>query len=67
MPFSKDVEYIAYHPLDHRPGFKFAMQRRDGRFYLYVAHLWEASVSILDVTDPRRPELKNRIEGPGNT
>jgi hypothetical protein len=67
MPFAKNVSYVAHHPLDDRPGFKFAMQERHGRFYLYVAHLWEASVSILDVTDPRRPDLKHRIEGAGNT
>lgn len=67
MPFGHNVEAIAYHSLDDRPGFKFAMQESGGRLYLYVAHLWEATISILDVTDPRRPELKNRIEGPANT
>ena len=51
--------------LDDRPGFKFAMQESGGRLYLYCAHLWEASISILDVTDPRNPVLKHRIEGPG--
>jgi hypothetical protein len=67
LPFSKNIDFVAYHPLDDRPGFKFAMQESGGRLYLYCAHLWEASVSILDVTDPRNPVLKHRIEGPGNT
>jgi hypothetical protein len=67
VPFASNFEAIGYHDLDNRPGFKFAMQERAGRFYLYTAHLWEAAVSILDVTDPRRPKLLKRIEGPGNT
>lgn len=67
MPFARNVKSIGYHDLEDRPGFKFAMQERNGRFYLYTAHLWEASVSILDVTDPAHPRLLRRIEGPANT
>src|SRR3954469_21727174 len=26
VPFSKNIDFVAYHPLDDRPGFKFAMQ-----------------------------------------
>jgi hypothetical protein len=44
-----------------------AMQVVDGRWYMYLGHLWHRGWSILDVTDPGRPELKNFIEGPENT
>lgn len=67
MPFSHNIEAVAYHPLGDRPGFKFAMQESSGRLYLYVAHLWEALISVLDVTDPTTPTLLKQIEGPANT
>ncbi len=67
MPFSSNIEAIAYHPLGDRPGFKFAMQEHNRRLYLYVAHLWEALISVVDVTDPTKPEMLTQIEGPGNT
>jgi hypothetical protein len=67
MPFSHNVERIGYHPLDDRPAFKFAMQETDGRFFLFIAHLWEALISIVDVTDPAKPEVVWTYEGPGNT
>ena len=63
----KNTELVAYHDLDKKPGFKMAMQVVDGRWYMYLGHLWHRGWSILDVTDPGRPELKNFIEGPENT
>jgi len=67
MAFARNIEQVGYHPLDDKPGFKLAMQEVGGRFFLYVAHLWEARISVLDVTDPARPELLYVWEGPGNT
>lgn len=67
MPFSTNFRAVGYHDLDARPAFKFAMQERHGRFFLYIAHLWEATISILDVTDASKPVLMHRIEGPANT
>jgi hypothetical protein len=64
---SGPIEPIGYHDLKDRPGFKLALHSANGRTYLYVAHLWHPGWSILDVTDPRRPELVNHIEGPANT
>jgi hypothetical protein len=67
MVFQHNIRSVGYHDLDDRPAFKFAMQECNGRLYLYVAHLWEACISVLDVTDPTRPVLKHRVDGPPNT
>lgn len=62
-----NVEVIAYHDLDKRPGFKITILERDGRWYLYTGCMWHRGWSILDVTDPARPELANFVPGPANT
>lgn len=63
----QNVELIAYHDLEGRSGFKLAIQELNGRFFLYVAALWQSGWSILDVTDPEKPELLRWLEGPANT
>ncbi|MBV9119308.1 MAG: hypothetical protein JOZ39_01265 [Chloroflexi bacterium] len=67
MPHSRNVSLVGYHDLGDRPGFKLALQEVAGRWYLYVAHLWCSGWSILDVTNPRAPELLRFIEGPPNS
>jgi hypothetical protein len=62
-----NVEIIAYHDLDRRPGFKLTLLERAGRWYLYTGCFWHRGWNILDVTDPRRPELLNFLPGPDNT
>lgn len=64
---AQNVEVIAYHDLDRRPGFKLTMLERDGRWYLYTGCFWHRGWNILDVTDPARPEMVNFLEGPANT
>ncbi len=64
---ARNVEVVGYSDLDGRPGFKMAIQRAGGRWYLYVAHLWHSGWSILDVTEPAAPRLARFIEGPANT
>ena len=49
------------------PAFKLAMQEVNGRWYLYVAHLWHRGWSVLDVTDPDAPQYCSFIPGPENT
>jgi hypothetical protein len=61
------VEFVGYHDLDGRPGFKLAIQRHGDRWYLYLGHLWHRGWSVLDVTDPRSPRLCRFVEGPANT
>ena len=62
-----NVEVIAYHDLDRRPGFKMTILERDGRWLLYTGCFWHRGWNIVDVTDPTRPELVNFIPGPANT
>ena len=63
----RGVEFVGYHDLAGRPGFKMAMQRHGDRWYLYLGHLWHRGWSILDVTDPRSPRLCRFLEGPADT
>jgi hypothetical protein len=65
--FAQNIEPIGYHDLDGKPAFKLAMQEVNGRWYLYLAHLWHRGWSILDVSDPSSPELITYIPGPENT
>jgi len=49
---------IGYSDLDGRGGaFKMAIKEVDGRWYLYMGHLWHRGWSIVDVTDPTAPKL----------
>ena len=67
-PTTFNTHAIGYSDLDGRGGgFKMAIQEVGGRWYLYMGHLWHRGWSILDVTDPKRPEVVNFIEGPSNT
>ena len=65
--FGHNIEPIGYHDLNGRPAFKLALQEVNGRWYLYLAHLWHRGWSILDVTDPTAPEFVAYIPGPENT
>lgn len=65
--FAQNIEPLGYHDLDGKPAFKLAMQEVNGRWYLYLAHLWHRGWSILDVTEPTAPELVTHIPGPENT
>jgi hypothetical protein len=63
-----NVRTVGYSDLDGRGGgFKMAVQEVDGRWLLYLGHLWHRGWTILDVTRPSRPEVLNFIEGPENT
>ncbi|WP_198399817.1 hypothetical protein [Bradyrhizobium yuanmingense] len=64
---SHNVEVIAYHDLDRRPGFKMTILERDGRWYLYTGCFWHRGWNVLDVTNPARPEMVNFLRGPDNT
>ncbi|MBF8184790.1 hypothetical protein ITP53_03330 [Nonomuraea sp. K274] len=64
---SEGIDLVGYHDLDGNPAFKIAMQRANGRHYLYLSHFWRSAWSIVDVTDPGRPVLVRTIDGPPNT
>lgn len=63
----KNVTPVGYHDLRQRPGFKMGIWETEGRWYLYIGHLFHSGWSVLDVTDPRNPTLENFIEGPSDT
>ena len=62
---AKNVDLVAYHDLNGRPGFQMAIQCVSDRWYLYVAH-WNAhGFSILDVTEPTSPKYVKFVPEPG--
>ncbi len=65
--FAHNIELVGYHDLNRKPAFKLAMQEKNGRWYLYAAHLWHSGWSVLDVTDPAAPEYAAFVAGPENT
>jgi hypothetical protein len=65
--FAHNMELVGYHDLNKKPAFKLAMQEKNGRWYLHLAHLWHAGWSVLDVTDPSAPAYAAFVPGPENT
>jgi hypothetical protein len=65
--FARNTEVLGYHDLNGKPAFKLAMQEINGRWFLYLAHLWHQGWSIVDVTDPTAPEFAAFVPGPENT
>jgi len=61
------VSVVGYSDLDGRPGFKLAIKEVNGRWYLYMGHLWHRGWTIVDVTDPARPTVAKFVPGPDNT
>jgi hypothetical protein len=61
--YARNVEAVGYSDLDHRPAFKMAIREVRGRWYLYTGHFWNSGWSVVDVTDPRRPQVANFIPG----
>jgi hypothetical protein len=62
------MEPVGYSGVDNRKGaFKMALKKVNGRWYMYMGHLWHYGWSILDVTDPRDPKFVKFIPGADNT
>src|SRR5215210_3447629 len=61
------VDLVGYAAVDGRPAFKLALQVVDDRWFLYCGHLWHSGWSIVDVTDPQRPDFVRFLPGPSNT
>lgn len=64
---ARNVEAVGYSDLEHRPAFKMAVRQKRGRWYLYTGHFWDSGWSVVDVTDPARPEVVAHLPGPENT
>ncbi|MGW6504515.1 LVIVD repeat-containing protein [Nonomuraea angiospora] len=65
--YARNVELVGYTDMDHRPAFKMAIRRVGNRWYLYTGHFWDSGWSVVDVTDPRRPEVVAFVPGPKDT
>ena len=61
------LELIGYHDLDKRGSIKMGLHVVDDKWYLYAGSLWEPGVSIVDVTDPSKPDLVGWVPGPAGT
>ena len=62
------MKAIGYSDLDGRGGaFKLAIKEVNGKWYLYLGHLWHRGWTIVDVTDPATPKFVKFIPGPENT
>ncbi len=64
---ASNFEVVGYSETGGRPGFKMAIREVSGRWYMYMGHLWHRGWTILDVTDPSKPEVLKFIPGPENT
>lgn len=59
--YIKNMEVLAFHGLDGWAIFQMALYRKEGRYYLYGAGRGNPVCPILDVTDPERPKLVERL------
>lgn len=64
---AKGIEPVGYSDLDGRPGFKLSIKEVGDRWFLYLGHFWHSGWSVVEVTDPTRPEVVTFIPGPANT
>ena len=65
---ASNMKPIGYSDLAGRGGaFKMAIRQVNGRWYLYLGHLWNHGWSIVDVTDPTNPKVAKFVPGPDNT
>lgn len=60
----KNMEFVGYDDLNKKPGFQMAMQKANGKYYLYTASYRDNGVNILDVTDPYHPKNLKWFEYP---
>jgi hypothetical protein len=66
-PIAQNVRIVGYSNLNDKPGFKISIREHQGRWYLYMGHFWQPGWSIVDVTDPAKPEVVKFIAGQKNT
>ncbi len=64
---ARNLRVVGYSEVNRRPPFKLAIQQVNGRWLLYMGHLWDRGWTIMDVTNPRDPRVLSFIPGPANT
>ena len=55
----KNMEFVGFDDLNGKPGFQMAMQKANGRYYLYATSFRWNGINILDVTDPTKSKKLN--------
>ena len=58
---------IGYSDLGGKEAFKMAIKHVGDRWYLYMGHFMAHGWSIVDVTDPKNPQVVKFIPGPEKT
>jgi len=63
---TQNVDLLAFHDLGgkYHAGYQMSMQEVGGRFFLYCAHWAVNGISVLDVTDPSKPDLLRFVPEP---
>lgn len=64
--FAKNIEVVGFHDLGNKPGFQMAMQKVNGRYYIYTASFRHNGWNIIDVTDPSVPKTVKWLPAPGD-
>lgn len=63
--YSKNIEVCSFHDLNGHPsGFQMALQKKNGKYYIYIASYRYNGVNILEVTDPKNPRFVQFLQGP---
>ena len=61
--YIKNMEVVGYHGLNQVMAFQMALHKtKEGWYYLYCGSFKGAGITILDVTDPYKPEWKDYFE-----
>jgi hypothetical protein len=63
---SRNVELVAFHDLGgaRHAGYQMALQESAGRLYLYCAHWAINGITVMDVTEPAKPQLIRFVPEP---
>jgi hypothetical protein len=64
---SSNMTPIGYSDLGGKEAFKMAIKHVGDRWYLYMGHFTAHGWSIVDVTDPKNPQVVKFIPGPEKT
>ena len=63
--YGHSATVVAHLPLPGPSATQMLLQRHDGKLYLYVDQGGRQGVAVVDVTNPSRPSVVNRVAWPG--
>ncbi len=64
---AKNVQVIGYTEENLPSAFKLTVTQRRGNWYLILGHYIQRGWTVVDVTDPAKPQWKKFVRGPDNT